>query len=57
VTSGETRDEALQRAPDAVLTIFDAFMKDRRDIPVPSLTAGDVIDASHGTASDPPHRG
>jgi len=44
VTFGETRDEALQRAPDALLTIFDAFMKDRRDIPVPSQTTGDAIE-------------
>jgi antitoxin HicB len=44
VTFGETRDEALQRAPDALLTIFDALMKDRRDIPVPSQTVGDVVD-------------
>jgi antitoxin HicB len=44
VTFGETWDEALQRAPDALLTIFDAFMKDRRDIPAPSQTAGDAIE-------------
>src|SRR2546428_6750663 len=44
VTFGETRDEALQRAPDALLTIFDAFMKDRRDIPAPSQTTGDAIE-------------
>ena len=44
VTFGETRDEALQRAPDALLTVFDAFMKDRRDIPVPSRAMGDAIE-------------
>ena len=44
VTFGETRDEALQRAPDALLTIFDAFMKDRRDLPAPSLTTGNAIE-------------
>jgi predicted RNase H-like HicB family nuclease len=36
ITYGETVEEALRRAPDALLTIFDAFMKDRRDIPAPS---------------------
>lgn len=36
ITFGDTEDEALERAPDALLTIFDAFMKDRRDIPTPS---------------------
>lgn len=44
VTFGETRDEALQRAPDALLTVFDAFMKDRRDIPAPSRTTGNAIE-------------
>lgn len=35
---------ALQRAPDALLTVFDAFMKDRRDIPAPSRATGDAIE-------------
>jgi antitoxin HicB len=46
VTFGETREEALQRAPDALLTIFDAFMKDRRDIPAPSAGHGDAVELS-----------
>jgi antitoxin HicB len=46
VTFGETREEALQRAPDALLTIFDAFMKDRRDIPAPSRTSGTTVELS-----------
>jgi antitoxin HicB len=37
VTYGDTIEEALKRAPDALLTIFDALMKDRRDIPTPSV--------------------
>jgi antitoxin HicB len=44
VTFGQTRDEALRRSPDALLTIFDALMKDRRDIPLPSETTGDAIE-------------
>src|SRR5262245_19298467 len=44
VTFGETRDEALERAADALLTIFDAFMKHRRDIPSPSQTTGEAIE-------------
>jgi antitoxin HicB len=43
VTFGETREEALKRAPDALLTIFDAFMKDRRDIPAPSTPVGEAV--------------
>ena len=44
VTFGETRQEALKRSSDALLTIFDALMKDRRDIPEPSQVAKDAID-------------
>lgn len=44
VTFGETREEALQRSSDALLTIFDAFMKDRRDIPEPSRVTKDAIE-------------
>ena len=36
VTFGDTREEALERAQDALLTVFDAYMKDRREIPEPS---------------------
>lgn len=36
VTFGGTRVEALARAVDALLTVIDAYMKDRRDIPMPS---------------------
>jgi len=45
VTFGETRKEALQRAQDALLTVFDAYMKDRRDIPEPDDTrSADVVE-------------
>ena len=36
ITYGETKAEAIGRALDALLTIFDAYMKDRRPIPAPS---------------------
>jgi antitoxin HicB len=38
ITYGETVEEALERAPDALLSVFDALIKDRRDIPAPSAT-------------------
>src|ERR1051325_10438713 len=44
VTFGDTRDEALSRAVDALLTVFDAYMKDRRDIPEPSLAKGLAVE-------------
>jgi antitoxin HicB len=36
VTFGATIDEALRRAPDALATILEAYIKDRRPIPLPS---------------------
>jgi antitoxin HicB len=35
-TFGDDVEEALQRAPDALATAIDAYIKDRRDIPLPS---------------------
>ena len=35
-TFGDDREEALARAVDALTTIIDAYMRDRRDIPAPS---------------------
>ena len=36
VTFGDTKEEALEHAVDALLSAFDAFMRERRDIPAPS---------------------
>lgn len=44
ITYGDTVEEALSRAPDALMTIVDAFIKDRRDIPEPSATDGPAIE-------------
>ena len=35
-TFGEDEAEALMRAPEALATAIDAYIKDRRDIPLPS---------------------
>ena len=35
-TFAETREEALTRASDALLTVIDAYMKDRQRLPQPS---------------------
>ena len=43
ITYGDTVEEALARAPDALLSIFDALIKDRRDIPAPSPTKGPSV--------------
>lgn len=35
-TFGETKEEALEHAVDALATVIDAYISDRRDIPAPS---------------------
>ncbi len=37
-TYGEDIEDALKRATDALATAIDAYIKDRRDIPLPSAT-------------------
>jgi antitoxin HicB len=39
-TFGDTADEALVRAKDALATAIDAYIKDRRPIPRPSVREG-----------------
>ena len=36
VTFGDTKEEALAHAQDALLTVFDAYIRERKDIPAPS---------------------
>jgi antitoxin HicB len=36
ITYGETRDEALLHAEDALITLFEAYMGDGKPIPMPS---------------------
>lgn len=43
ITYGDTKEEALSRAVDALLTAFDAYMKDKRDIPAPSARRSSAI--------------
>jgi antitoxin HicB len=40
VTFGDTKEEALAQGQDALLTVFDAYIRDRRDIPQPSERPG-----------------
>ena len=35
-TFGDTKEEALRRASDALLTVIEAYMKDRQRLPQPS---------------------
>lgn len=42
-TFGDDEDEALARAEDALLTVLDAYIRDRQDIPVPSRARGPQV--------------
>jgi antitoxin HicB len=42
-TFGDTREEALRRASDALATVLDAYIKDRRAIPLPSVADGAIV--------------
>jgi antitoxin HicB len=44
ITYGDTKEEALAHAQDALLTAFDAYIKDRRDIPEPSGRGGASVE-------------
>jgi len=37
ITQGETRDEALEMAADALMTAMEFYFEDRRPVPSPSL--------------------
>ncbi|PLR40735.1 antitoxin [Chimaeribacter californicus] len=42
MTGGDTREEALSMAQDALVTAFDFYFEDRREIPAPS-TEGEAF--------------
>ena len=44
VTFGDTKEEAKARVVDAILTVLDAYMHDRRPIPAPMATGRDYVD-------------
>ncbi len=44
VTFGDTKEEALTHAVDALLTVFDTYMKGKRDIPTPSAVKGAFVE-------------
>ena len=42
-TFGEEKDEAKARAVDALMTVIDAYISDKRPIPAPSRRRGDMV--------------
>jgi len=41
LTGGNTRDEALTEAQDALITAFEFYFEDNRPVPLPSVPASD----------------
>jgi antitoxin HicB len=44
ITYGETREEALARAVDAILTVFDDCIRTRRPIPAAKTTGAATVE-------------
>jgi antitoxin HicB len=44
ITYGETKEEALARAVDAILTVFDECIRARRPIPAPKATGATTVE-------------
>ncbi len=44
LTQGDSRDEALTMALDALVTAFDFYFEDNRPVPSPSAVTGDSVD-------------
>jgi antitoxin HicB len=44
VTFGDTKEEALARATDALATAVAGYIKDRRPLPVPSRATGPLVE-------------
>ncbi|WP_115159126.1 type II toxin-antitoxin system HicB family antitoxin [Serratia fonticola] len=51
LTGGDTRDEALEMAQDALVTAFDFYFEDRRPVPMPSAEGEEFIDVPASVAA------
>ncbi|PNS13335.1 antitoxin [Mixta theicola] len=51
MTGGETKEEALAMAQDALVTAFDFYFEDRRKVPQPSLTGEDFVEVPASVAA------
>ncbi|WP_025123840.1 MULTISPECIES: type II toxin-antitoxin system HicB family antitoxin [unclassified Serratia (in: enterobacteria)] len=51
LTQGDTREEALAMALDALITSFDFYFEDNRAIPLPSEVTGDYVEVPLSVAS------
>lgn len=44
LTGGDTREEALAMAQDALVTAFDFYFEDRQEIPMPSVEGEEFVE-------------
>lgn len=51
LTGGDTREEALEMAQDALVTAFDFYFEDRRPVPMPSSDGEEFIDVPASVAA------
>lgn len=51
LTQGDTREEALAMALDALITAFDFYFEDNQAIPLPSEVTGDYVEVPLSVAS------
>lgn len=51
LTQGDTREEALAMALDALITAFDFYFEDNQPIPLPSEVIGDYVEVPLSVAS------
>lgn len=51
MTGGDTREEALAMAQDALVTAFDFYFEDRREIPPPSSEGEEFVEVPASVAA------
>lgn len=51
LTQGDTREEALSMAQDALITAFEFYFEDNQAIPMPGEVSGDFVEVPLSVAS------
>lgn len=51
LTGGDTREEALEMAQDALVTAFDFYFEDRREVPPPSAEGEAFVEVPASVAA------
>lgn len=51
LTQGDSREEALEMARDALLTAFEFYFEDGREVPAPGAVTGDAVEVPASAAA------